>query len=88
MLIQAEFEYIVEAEYDTHGDVVRDDLKLTINYTRYDGTYEITDVFKRRAEGGFVRVEEDELVALIGPRAYDILEDAAHDDWLEYGSDR
>ncbi len=81
----ADFAYPVEAEYDEHGDVVRDELELYVTYNRFsfngNGSYEIVDVKKR----GGVRVEEPELKQMLGENAYERLEDAAHDDWLEYG---
>lgn len=88
----AEFEYEVEADYNEDGDEIRPELMLTVNYNRHsfhgNSSYEITDVFKKGEGRSYVRVEEDELKSLLGERAWDILEDAAHDDWLEYGSDR
>lgn len=90
----AEFEYEVEADYNEAGDEIRPAMTLTINYNRHttfysqgNSSYEITDVFKP-LDGGHVRVEEKELKSLLGERCYDILEDAAYDDWMEYGSDR
>lgn len=91
----AEFEYTVEADYNDDGDEVRPELTLTINYNRHtafyspgSASYEITDVFKPDGEGRYVRVEESELKSLLGERAWDILEEAAYEDWFEYGSDR
>lgn len=91
----AEFEYTVEADYNEDGDEIRPEMVLTINYNRSTvfyrpgcASYEITDVFKKGDGGGYVRIDEDELKSLLGERAWDILEEAAQDDWLEYGSDR